>query len=64
MSKQIRKWRKIADSSIRHRWDRACDCKLTERSVYVDPAFYENSGIPVCEQCGQDRIYVRTEVLR
>jgi hypothetical protein len=62
MSKHNPHWRKIPDPHIRHRWDLDCGCKQVERSVYVPPTFYEDSGTPICEECGEDRKYVRTEI--
>ena len=56
-----RRWRRIADDHVRHRWDLTCGCELVERSVYVDPDFYAG-GTPICEECGEDRKYVKTEV--
>jgi hypothetical protein len=66
----VRGWRRIADKDVRHRWDLDCDCHAppdsdgagAERSVYVEPWFYAKRGTPICEQCGKDRRYVRTEV--
>ena len=55
-------WRRIADRNVRHRWDLKCACGLVERSVYVPSTFYADSGTPICEECGEDRKYVRTEV--
>ena len=67
---RTRGWRRIADKNVRHRWDLACKCKRSlhsadagvEATVYVDPAYYADNGIPVCEKCGVGRNYVRTEV--
>ena len=55
-------WRRIADERVRHRWDLGCQCKNVERTVYVEPDSYADGGIPICEGCGEDRKYVRTEV--
>ena len=63
-------WLRIADERVRHRWDLDCDCNTppdsdgvgAERTVYVNPDFYANSGTPICEECGADRKYVGTEV--
>jgi len=64
------KWKKIGDSHVRHRWDRACGDKFSRcdsqeepDTVYVYPQFYADSGTPVCGECGQDRDYVGTEIL-
>jgi hypothetical protein len=63
--KKEKSWRKIADSKVRHRWDLDCGCQLVERTVYVGPDYYAGSGgIPICEECGEDRKYVRTEIAR
>ena len=62
-------WRDIADTRIRHRWDLDCQCLQRadpsvelERIIYCDPANYVNSGIPICEECGRDRRYVKTQI--
>jgi hypothetical protein len=55
-------WRRIADKRVRHRWELVCECTQVEQAVYVDPSFYAESGTPVCEECGEDRRYARTEV--
>lgn len=62
MSKSKSTWHKVPDASIRHRWDMVCGCKGVKKSVYVSPTFYEDSGFPMCEECGEDRKYVRTEM--
>lgn len=59
-----RRWRTVPDRTVRHRWDRDCECTDADKSVYVDPAFYADNGTPGCAECGNDRIYVRTEVQR
>lgn len=61
-------WRNIADDRIRHRWDLDCQCLQRadpsvelKRVIYVEPDFFQN-GIPVCEECGRDRKYVKTQM--
>jgi hypothetical protein len=61
-TKEKLSWRRVPDARIRHRWDVDCGCELVERSVYVPPTFYGDSGTPICEECGTDRKYVGTEI--
>ncbi|MEI7881360.1 MAG: hypothetical protein WCI95_10850 [bacterium] len=56
-----KRWRVIPDEQVRHRWDRDCPCVGVEDSVYVEPDSYQN-GIPICEECGTDRKYVKTQI--
>ena len=56
------RWLDITDDHVRHRWNRDCPCVEVEESVYVDPDSYENGGIPICEECGTDRKYVKTQI--
>ena len=58
---KTRRWRRVADERIRHRWELACACPGVPRTVYVEPDCYAG-GIPICEECGEDRRYLRTEV--
>src|SRR3972149_7070634 len=61
-------WITVPDSQVRHRWDLTDSCmeecgERTPKSVFVHPGFYEDSGTPICEACGNDRIFESTEVL-
>jgi hypothetical protein len=55
-------WRRVSNERVRHRWDLACGCRNVERTVYMLPDFCAGSGTPICEECGEDRRYVSTEV--
>jgi hypothetical protein len=56
-------WRRVEDDRVRHRWDLACQCQNVERRVYVESDYYAGAGgVPICEECGKDRVYVKTEV--
>ena len=64
-----RRWLDISDERVRHRWDLDCSCMERadpsvelERTIYVDPDNYANSGIPICQECGHDRKYVKTQI--
>ncbi|MEI6166508.1 MAG: hypothetical protein WCS52_04880 [bacterium] len=61
------RWLDIADAHIRHRWDLDCQCLQhadpsmeLKRIIYIEPDYYQN-GIPICEECGRDRKYVKTQ---
>jgi len=61
------KWVTIDDSMVRHVWkcEGAADgCKQNDQEVTVSPAFYEDAGTPICEECGWDLVYVRTEITK
>ena len=62
LGSRMKRRRHVVAKDVRQRWDLACGCKHVERSVYVEPTFYAMSGTPICQECGQDRQYVRTEV--
>ena len=67
-------WRRIADDDVCHVWRLACDCPrtggtqvgdemmLVEEFLEVAPNSYgeDDSGVPVCENCGQNREYSHT----
>lgn len=56
------RWTKINDARVRHVWTQKCECKLEDPVCYIDPDFYENNGTPICEECGDDFKYVRTDI--
>jgi len=56
----VENWGLIQDNRVRHVWK--CDCKKAKK-ITVDPSFYADAGTPVCEECGEDLSYVRTEIL-
>jgi len=62
MSKHKPKWRKVPDVHIRQRWVLNCQCKTEPKSIYAPPVFCEESGIPICQDCGKDRKYAGTEM--
>ena len=64
-------WRDIADDHVRHRWDLCCQCHEhadpsmeLKQTIYVDPDNYANSGIPICEACGRERKYIKTQIMK
>ena len=71
-------WKVIQDKNVRHIWKLSCQCKTRsknqmpkpneafnglEKHISIAPTFYTNAGTPICQECGEDRIYVRTEIL-
>ena len=48
----------IKDDCIFHVWK----CNECVTKVEVTPDFYEENGTPVCEKCGDDMAYCRTEI--
>ena len=67
-------WKRIPDSQVRHVWERDCICDIEleeldrpnhrAEEITVSPDSYQDVGIPNCPECGDDYIYVRTEVLQ
>jgi hypothetical protein len=57
-----RRWRRIADERVRHRWNLECGCPV-DHTVWVGP-ISSTDEVPICEECGRDRIYVETQVLK
>jgi hypothetical protein len=57
-------WTKIADNKVRHVWKKDCkvECFSLPIIIKISPTEYANSGIPICQDCGNDFIYVRTEI--
>jgi hypothetical protein len=52
----------MPDERVRHIWQ--CedeDCDRGNPCIEVGPGFYVENGEPVC-QCGEEMVYVRTEV--
>ncbi len=35
-----------------------------KQTIYVDPDNYANSGIPICEACGRERKYIKTQIMK
>lgn len=68
-----RKWIEIPDCDVRHVWEMEDDDRCLvdtgsgptlakKRVVHVATTSYADSGIPVCEECGDNMTYVRTEI--
>lgn len=56
-------WKKVPDDSVKTVW--TCpheDCTRHGQEKTVGPAFFEDSGTPICDECGDDLKYLRTEV--
>lgn len=59
-----KKWTVISDDKVRHIWK--CeneDCDVGDPSTEIEPSYYTNNGTPVCD-CGEDMVYIRTEILK
>lgn len=51
-------WRDVQSNDVRSLW--CClDCKT---KVWVEIGAYQHIGTPVCEDCGDDMAYYRTQV--
>ena len=62
MTKTVTKWHTADDDAVRHVWKRTCTCP-GKRIEKVNPSFYADAGgIPICEACGYDLVYVRTDI--
>ena len=60
----VQNWRMIEDANVRHIWGcNNSDCPDFHNTVEVFPTFYEDSGIPMCDECGEDMEYSHTEIL-
>jgi hypothetical protein len=59
-----KRWKKVSNSIVRHIWKKNCDCETNEntKGVSIPPTFYEYNGTPICGECGQDMVYVKTEI--
>jgi len=55
-------WIKVPDTRVRHIWKATCACQTGELVAAVSPDSYEESGTPVCPECGDDFTYDGTEV--
>jgi hypothetical protein len=56
-------WKKVEDKDILHVWMCADeDCSRNGVKIIVTPTFYQDSGTPICGNCGEDCIYQHTEV--
>lgn len=51
-------WQVIDDTKIRHVW-RCVEC---DSEASVSPWWYQDTGTPVCEYCGEDMKYLTTEM--
>jgi hypothetical protein len=56
-------WKKISDSKVRHVWKSVCNCPDAVEEVFIPPTFFQDGGVPICQECGTDFEYVRTEIL-
>ena len=61
------KWKRIVDDRVRHAWKLDCQCDRIseleiERVTYVTPDHYSEGGVPICQECGLDRLYRGTQV--
>lgn len=48
----------VGDESVFHFW--VCSC--TAEPIEVGPGFYQQSGAPICDDCGEDLKYDHTEI--
>jgi hypothetical protein len=57
------KWVSYPDTSIRLVWICGVECREeAQKEIAVPPSYLEDCGIPVCEYCGGDCTYLRTEI--
>lgn len=49
----------LPDERIEASWG----CGACEVAVFVAPSFYEESGTPICSECGEDMEYTGTWLL-
>jgi len=57
-------WKRIPDDNIRHVWGAAPDddCDENTEPVFVSPDWYADNGTPICLGCGEDMVYICTEI--
>lgn len=51
-------WKTVKDAQTRHTWE----CEECHTQTKVHPTFYEESGTPICGDCGDDMSYLNTQV--
>lgn len=51
-------WKTVPDEKVRHDW-KCPECNAKER---VSPDFYQDNGTPMCSDCEEYMIYVRTQI--
>ena len=61
------KWTTVPDAMVRHTWKPSELCEEDRCSdlapVAVNPDWYEGNGTPICNECGGDMVYEKTEIL-
>jgi len=65
MAKKTEKWVTIDGAKVRHVWTCQTEkkyCPNGGNETFVGPGFYEENGTPVCSECGDDMMYLRTEI--
>lgn len=55
-----KQWKEVEDKNVRLIWKKSCKCDT--KDVAVPPTFFGASGIPICQECGEDMEYVKTEI--
>jgi len=65
MPKIKKQWKEIDDQYVRLLWKKNCECPESEATgdTSVSPTFFQDNGTPICGECGEDMVYVRTEIL-
>lgn len=53
------KWKNIRDEWVIHVWE----CLKCGEKAEVNPTFYADAGTPMCGDCDEDMVYVKTQIL-
>ena len=57
-------WKTVPDEEVQHVWK--CEneeCPRHGVTFTVFPDYYQESGTPLCDQCDEDLVYQKTEVV-
>ena len=52
------KWKTIKDEKVLHFWK----CECCGDTAEVNPTFYAEAGTPMCGECDDDMVYVKTQI--
>lgn len=59
-----KQWRDILDNDVTHFWVCANEeCTEYKKPCGNGPEWYQQNGTPVCVECDEDMIYVKTSIM-
>lgn len=59
---EVHGFKKVNDCDVITLWKPTCKCEDSKNGQEMNPCYFAECGVPICQECGDEMEYVETQV--